>query len=82
MKKLLTAMMICLLLPVVALANAYDMAAAPHQEVLEYIAGYKRGYVLEDYRFMERMSPDTAIAMVEKNGHRILAVYRKQNGEK
>ena len=57
-----------------------DYTDEPPKRILDSVADRWPGYVLEDYRFMERMSPDTAIAMVEKNGHRILAVYRKQNG--
>jgi len=76
MKKLLAVMLLCLLMPVVATANAYDMADEPPQEVLAYIAAYKQGYVLEDYcEFRNMPTVPYGFALLRSEEDRVLSIF-------
>ena len=57
-----------------------DYTDEPPQRILNSVADRWPGYVLEDYVFLSGPSPDVAAALVESRGHRVLALYRKQNG--
>lgn len=87
MKKLFA----CLLLSVMILSCATALAGhgvyhvdytdEPPERVLDSVAKKWPGYTLEDYVFLSGPSPDVAAALLEKNGHRVLAMYRKQSGQ-
>lgn len=51
------------------------------EKVIKSLQSRWKGYTLEDYLFLDGPSPDVGLALVEKNGHRVLAVYRKQDGQ-
>ena len=51
------------------------------EKVLKSLQSRWKGYTLEDYLFLNGPSPDVGLALVEKDGNRVLAVYRKQSGE-
>lgn len=50
-------------------------------KVLRSLESRWAGYTLEDYLFLDGPSPDIGLALMEKEGHRVLAVYRKQSGQ-
>lgn len=51
------------------------------QRILDSLAKRWPEYTLEDYVFLSGPSPDVAAALVERKGHRVLAMYRKQDGQ-
>ncbi len=51
------------------------------EKVIKSLQSRFKGYVLEDYLFLDGPSPDVGLALAEKDGKRVLAVYRKQSGE-
>ena len=50
-------------------------------KVLRSLESRWKGYTLEDYLFLDGPNPDVGLALAEKEGHRVLAVYRRQSGE-
>ena len=51
------------------------------EHVLKSLESRWKGYTLEDYLFLDGPSPDVSLALVEKDGHRVLTVFRKQGGQ-
>ena len=51
------------------------------ERVVKSLESRWKGYTLEDYLLLDGPSPDIGLALAEKAGHRVLAVYREKNGE-
>ncbi len=81
---LIVTMLLALLSPAALAGHGQyhiDYTDEPPQSVLNHLAGKWPGYTLEDYCELDGESLNVGIALVERRGHRVLAMYRRKNGE-
>jgi len=87
LKKLFAALCLILAMMIGATALAghgvyhIDYTDEAPEKVLKSLDSRFKGYTLEDYLVLNGMNPAVGLALAEKDGHRVLAVYRMENGE-